>query len=292
MKDGIFLSVAGKGLVHSLGNMNSLRAVIRGESGQLTIPDLSPLASLLPHRPLRRFPRYAQTALLAALYALDDAGWREDGLLHHTALVIGTAHSGVRMSLDFMDSILDNGVHLASPTAFSHAVNNMGAGLLSLALGMEGPCVTVSQFELSFAGALSAAAMLIEHGRAERVLLGAVDETDTRFTRCCPQLRPDVLPLSEGAVFLCLVPHTPGRAVLRTCWRDTVSREIPLFKSGGIPSDDACCHAPVYGRSPLNQALDTLWALEMIHDRKLPAADCLCFSSRGPKAVIEVRREA
>ena len=128
------LSVAGTGLVHSLGGKDALAAVQQGETPVFSSPDVSSLAALLPGVSLRRIPRYARMALLAAVQALDEANWRQKEVLHNTALVFGTAYSSSQMSMDFMDSILDNGPQLSSPTAFSHAVNNMGAGLLSLLL--------------------------------------------------------------------------------------------------------------------------------------------------------------
>lgn len=212
------LSVAGTGLVHSIGGKEALAAIQQGQAPAISAPDISSLAALLPGVSLRRIPRYARMALLACVQALDAAGWRQKEVLHRTALVFGTAYSSSQMSMDFMDSILDNGPHLSSPTAFSHAVNNMGAGLLSLLLGIEGPCFTISQFELSFAGAVSTAAALLGAGRAERVLLCAVDETDSRFSRCCPEYLSSEHPQTEGAVALCLGREAAGAPSLRVWW--------------------------------------------------------------------------
>ena len=222
------LSVAGTGLVHSIGGKDALAAIQSGQTPAISAPDISSLAALLPGVSLRRIPRYARMALLACVQALDAAGWRQKDVLHRTALVFGTAYSSSQMSMDFMDSILDNGPHLSSPTAFSHAVNNMGAGLLSLLLGIEGPCFTISQFELSFAGAMSTAAALLCAGRAERVLLCAVDETDSRFSRCCPECLSSKHPQTEGAVALCLVRQAAGAPSLQVRWGQQPEADGPV----------------------------------------------------------------
>lgn len=284
------LSVMGTGLVHSTGGKDALAAMQRGQAPAISIPDVSSLAALLPGVPLRRIPRYARMALLAAVQALDAAGWRHKESLRHTALVFGTAYSSSQMSMDFMDSILDNGPHLSSPTAFSHAVNNMGAGLLSLLLGTEGPCFTISQFELSFAGAASTAAALLGAGRAERVLLCAVDETDRRFSHCCPQYLSSEHPQTEGAVALCLVREAAGAPTLRVRWGRQPEAGSPVFASGAASAPGWKNNEHLYGHGPLAQALDVLLALNMAQTARAQIVNCVCAAAvSGRQAIIEVR---
>ena len=286
---GMFMSVSGMGLVHSCGGLKILTA--QGDAPrEFTAPDTSRLSELMPGVSLRRVPRYARMALLAALEALDAAAWRQPEHLQRTALVIGTAYSGAQMSMDFMDSILDNGPQLSSPTAFSHAVNNMGAGLLSLLLGIEGPCFTVSQFELSFAGALTTAATLLAANRAERVLVGAVDEIDSRFTHCCPQLQHPSLPQTEGAAFLCLTRPVPGTPCLRALWECHSKDVFRFFLSGDAAPGHGVTNETLYGHGPLAQALDSLLALELVGKGPDRSVNCLCRASSSKReALIEVR---
>lgn len=284
------LSVAGTGLVHSIGGKDALAAIQQGQAPAISAPDISSLAALLPGVSLRRIPRYARMALLACVQALDAAGWRQKEVLHRTALVFGTAYSSSQMSMDFMDSILDNGPHLSSPTAFSHAVNNMGAGLLSLMLGIEGPCFTISQFELSFAGAVSTAAALLCAGRAERVLLCAVDETDSRFSRCCPEYLSSKHPQTEGAVALCLVRQAAGAPSLRVRWGQEPEADGPVFASGAASGPGWVTHEHLYGHGPLAQALDVMLALNMPQTARAEAVNCVCAAAAsGRQALIEVR---
>ena len=57
------LSVAGTGLVHSMGGKDALAAVQHGQTPAFSTPDVSSLAALLPGVSLRRIPRYAHGAL-------------------------------------------------------------------------------------------------------------------------------------------------------------------------------------------------------------------------------------
>jgi hypothetical protein len=283
--------VAGIGMAHSLGGLAQLTGE-RGTPANPAPPDTSELAATLPGVPMRRIPRYARMALLAAIRALDDAGWRQEPEMRDIALVIGTAYSGAQMSMDFMDSIIDDGPRLSSPTAFSHAVNNMGAGLLRLLLNLHGPCLTVSQCELSFAGAVYAATTLLYAGRARRVLVGSVDEIDERFTHCCPQIQKTGIPQTEGAVFLCLEPPGQVHPTLRVRWDQGGDILHPIFISGSVQhgEDASRRHEHLYGHSPLAQALDTLLALREIQHGRATRLDCLCTAASSKRmAVIEVQ---
>ncbi len=191
------LSVLGTGAIHNIldgyhKDMPPPPALNADENAKLS--------ALFPKAPLRRIPPYARMGLLACANALEG---HENLPIESMGLVVGTAYAGIKMSMDFMDSILDAEPRLSSPTAFSHAVNNMGAGLLSLYLGLQGPCHTVTQFNLSFAGAIQAATSLIYSGRAPYVLVGCMDESDSRFNNICPDKG-----FFEGAVFLLVTKET------------------------------------------------------------------------------------
>lgn len=282
------LLVEGTGLAYSRSGPESLAADREpGVSGSAP-PDASSLAELLPNVPLRRIPQYARTALLAALSALRSAAWPQTDI-SRAALVLGTAYGGVRMSMDFMDSILDNGPQLSSPTAFSHAVNNVGAGLLSLLLGIRGPCCTLSQFGLSFAGALTAAETLLASGRVEHVLAGAVDELDERFSRCCPQQHVPGLVPAQGAVFFCLTSRPSAAASLRVLWDQEPAEDHEVLLCGGGDAAVAAVEGRWWDDGPLAHPLDVLAALERAGAGGVPV-DCLCRTPDGRQALVEVRR--
>ncbi len=201
------LSILSTGAIHNIpANYDPSNHTLIEPSPALSQDHNTKLSALFPKAPMRRIPLYARMGLLACADALENHDKLDTfGKLSHESigLVVGTAYAGIKMSMDFMDSILDAEPRLSSPTAFSHAVNNMGAGLLSLYLGLQGPCHTVTQFSLSFAGALQAAHTLIYSERASHVLVGCMDESDKRFSQICPNKGQ-----FEGAVFLLVCKET------------------------------------------------------------------------------------
>ena len=299
-------SILGHGLIHSLGtgeeffsqyksgvksdfaslaNMTSVTTGIAGVGSEICSADVSGLAAMLPGVSLRRVPKYARMGLIAAVEALKSADLQVSDIEPDMGLVIGTAFSGAQMNIDFMDSILEASPHLSSPTAFSHAVNNMGAGLLSLFLNIRGGCQTVTQFDLSFAGALQTALLLLHSNKNEYVLLGAIDENDPRFIETCPEhLHNTPYPYTEGAVFFLLGKNVPNTPQISVSWGDTVSSASnpsntknpssanKLMYCGDFTEDKQVNNASFYGTSPLAHALDTALAVSCETENTV----CLC----------------
>ncbi len=215
MTNKAYLSVLGAGAIH---NINDIYNIQNPPPSVLGTEENAKLSQLFPRAPLRRIPRYARMGLLACAAALQG---KEDLPHESMGLVVGTAYAGIKMSMDFMDSILDAEPRLSSPTAFSHAVNNMGAGLLSLYLGLQGPCHTVTQFSLSFAGAIQAASNIIYSKRAAYVLVGCMDESDERFSKICPDKG-----LFEGAVFFLVGKAETSLPKIAVSFNDQISQEV------------------------------------------------------------------
>lgn len=282
-------SILGLGLIHSIGNSEMFFSQYKSEIKESNFAgfaaiDVSILPNMLPNVSLRRVPKYAKMGLIAALNALASLNPAAQGALKNEAfqasdpasnmgLVVGSAFSGAQMNIDFMDSILDNSPHLSSPTAFSHAVNNMGAGLLSLFLNIRGGCQTITQFNLSFAGALQTALILLHSNKNEYVLLGAIDETDSRFTNTCSQyLQNTPYPLTEGAVFFLLGKNVPNTPKLSISWNDTISTTKNTMYCGDFIADTQLNNASFYGTTPLAHALDTALAVSCAVKNTV----CLC----------------
>ena len=219
-------AITGYGLVHPAGNAEEL---LRGLSsadfeGKDCGEAVASLADYFPRPALRRLPGYVRVGLLAAVRALESAAlWPCPADM---PIVIGSAYSCQKTSFDFMDSILDFGPKLASPLSFSHAVNNMAAGLFSLMLKSRGACMTVNNSQLSFAGAIQTALTMLECGKAEKVLVGAVDEFDPRFAGLFPSKK-----LIPSAAFFCLGLSEEGIAV-SVDWQD-VQEPTASFEADG-----------------------------------------------------------
>lgn len=161
-------------------------------SGRCEADRLKELAERLPGVQLRRTPRLARLALRAALDLRPE-------ITERTALVLVSAYGSAASTCEFLDSLLDDGAALASPTAFSHSVTNMTAAYLSQHLQLTGPCLSLSQWSLG--PALEAAGVLLNSGQADDVLLGTVAEaSETMMAIEKAAGRRPARP-AEGAVF-------------------------------------------------------------------------------------------
>ena len=180
------------------------------------IADTSYLEGRIPRRALRRIDHFSQLALTGAYLAMNDAGI--DHLDSKTGLVICSGYGSAKTTFSFLDSFIDDGDSCASPTLFSNSVHNAAAGHISIFMGLEGPSLTVSQFEMSVPSALLSAVQWLNERKAEQVLFGAVDEYCDVLGYCYRRFfgkrdDPQIAPLSpgvqsavpgEGAVFFLL----------------------------------------------------------------------------------------
>ncbi len=301
-------SILSSSLCHTLGETQVFYEKYcqkqASDFSQLPAIDLSTLQSLLPKTNLRRVPTYARMGLFSALKTLNTAKENPDFAPQNMALVIGTAFSSSQMNVDFMDSILENGPELSSPTAFSHAVNNMGAGLISLILDIKGGCQTVTQFDYSFAGAVQTALLLLASGKNDYVLVGAIDEIDKRFLYTCKsQLQSTIFAFTQGAVFFLLGKKEENKAQISISWKNikdiehilSENKDKNVFFSGfyedclEIQSKDKKIklNAPFYGTTPLAQALDTALALNV--KENFSSSLCVCKQKNSDLlAVLEI----
>lgn len=133
------------------------------------------LTDFVSKRALRRVDHLSRMALLGAHLALEDAG---NPALdpQRTGIIVASGYGATGTTFAFLDSVLGDGDACASPTHFSSSVHNAAAANLSIQLKLEGPCLTLSQFEQSVFSAFSEARIWLCEGRVDRVLVGCVDE--------------------------------------------------------------------------------------------------------------------
>ena len=151
-----------------------------GMAGDLTempafLADTARLDSFVPKKTLRRIDHYSRMALLGSHLALADASMLDidrKGL----GIVVASGYGASATTFAFLESFIAGSDAFSSPTHFSNSVHNAAAAHISIILGATGPCLTVSQFEMSVPSALITAARWLEEGRAEKVLFGSVDE--------------------------------------------------------------------------------------------------------------------
>lgn len=186
-------SIQGIGVVGGFGaGISALQAALRTGHvvpGALTVrnhsipaylADLTPLDEFVPRRNLRRVDRFSQLALLGASLALRDAG-RSVSDCGRLGLIVASGYGPMRTTFAFLDSYLDGGDICSSPTHFSNSVHNAAAANIAILLGIDGPNLTISQFEMSVHAAMMTACHWLQRGLVDSVLVGGVDE-------CCEVL--------------------------------------------------------------------------------------------------------
>lgn len=136
--------------------------------------DTAALEGFVDRKALRRMDTISRLAILGASLALRDAG--VERVDERMGVVLATGYGPSGTTLAFLDSFIGSGDPCSSPTLFSSSVHNAPAANLSTLLGVTGPNLSVSQFEVSASSALLTAALWLEEGRTDRVLVGGVDE--------------------------------------------------------------------------------------------------------------------
>ncbi len=272
------------------------------------LADTARLDIYVPKKALRRIDHHAKMAVLASYLALEDAQMLDidrKGL----GIVVASGYGAGATTFAFLDSFINGNDAYSSPTHFSNSVHNAAAAHVSIFLGATGPCLTVSQFEMSVPSALITALHWLQEGRVERVLFGAVDEYCDVWAYCWHRFfgpnRSDAgtepflfdrqtAVIGEGAAFF-LLSRTGGSGNdygrvtgALTEYRDSAPLPRPdqtLFILGAdgnaqsgsrykqLITDEmkVTSYAPVYGSFPTNMAFDMAAACASIREGTLYA---------------------
>ncbi|WP_031530097.1 beta-ketoacyl synthase chain length factor [Dyadobacter crusticola] len=91
-------------------------------------------------------------------------------------IILGTANGGLEDCLKFLNQIVDYNEGTLTPTNFVQSTPNAVAGNLALMSKITGYNTTHVHNGLAFEAALLDAWMLLQEGRAERLLVGTVEE--------------------------------------------------------------------------------------------------------------------
>ncbi|MCP3944557.1 MAG: beta-ketoacyl synthase [Desulfobacteraceae bacterium] len=176
--------------------------------------DTSPLSDFVPKAKLRRVDHYSRMALLACGRALKDT---DPALFfkEKTGVILATGYGALSSTFSFLDSYIEKGDKLAFPTHFSNSVHNAAAAYISINYGIQGPSLTVSQFDLSFFSALTTAGAWLETGKTDAVLVGTADAYCDVLGYCIGKFSSSAkcLPYSfgEGAAFFLVTRETENQ---------------------------------------------------------------------------------
>jgi 3-oxoacyl-[acyl-carrier-protein] synthase II len=287
------------------------------------LADTADLETFVPKRSLRRIDHFSQMALLGAYLALQDAGIPSlSG--KRIGLVVCSGYGASNTTFSFLDSIIDDGDVCASPTLFSNSVHNAAAGHISILLEMDGPCLTVSQFEMSVPSGLLSACQWLQEGRVDQVLFGAVDEYCDVLGYCWQRFfgknnNNIMTPLSpglqsaipgEGSAFFLLSREKPDRSGYGSITdvhvgsfkeKDILLPEQTIFFLGADghkgcdksysdfvpPGADAACYSPIYRSIPIGPAFDMAIAALSIKERRIFASPESVADQAGYKIIKE-----
>jgi 3-oxoacyl-[acyl-carrier-protein] synthase II len=141
---------------------------------------LTPAAALAPWLPAaeaRRMSQQSRLAVAAARMAVAESGLPAARLAGPgTAVVMATAFGPSSVCDALLRQILLEGPESASPYLFTESVANAPAAQVAIALGARGANLTLCQREAGALLAVARGAAEVAAGRAERALVGAVDE--------------------------------------------------------------------------------------------------------------------
>lgn len=275
--------------------------------GRAFLADASPLDAFVPKKSLRRIDHFSQMAILGAHLALQDAGTSLAG--RRTGLIVCSGYGASRTTFSFLDSVINDGDTCASPTFFSNSVHNSAVGHISILLKLDGPCMTVSQFEMSVHSGLLSACQWLQEGRVDQVLFGAVDEHCDVVGYCYGRFfgednKGEMSPMApgiqsaipgEGAAFFLLskgkrdssrygaivdvqagrlntdgIPH-PGDALF-IIGADGHRRCDRLYADLLHRGAEAACYSPLYGSLPAGPAFDMAIAALSIREKRIFAS--------------------
>jgi 3-oxoacyl-[acyl-carrier-protein] synthase II len=192
------IAVTGIGVVSPLGigREEMWRSVEAGRSGAglITLFDASDspvrmaceahgfeAGDFMDRRTARRMDRYAQLAVAAARLAVADAGLPIDRDGEGIGAIIANGGSGATSREEQHIAMLERGPNRVSPFAIPLSVANMGAGQVSMELGLHGPVTAVCTACAAGTDAIGTAADILRRGDARVMLAGGGDALITPY---------------------------------------------------------------------------------------------------------------
>lgn len=124
----------------------------------------------------RRWSRLSLMTVAACRQALCEAGLSAPEAMHNIGLVVGTAFGDLQSTEAFALGFLRQGVTGLSPLLFPNTVMNAMAATVSIALGLQGPLLTVNDLGAAGEVAVARALALLQAARVPVVIACGVDE--------------------------------------------------------------------------------------------------------------------
>jgi len=181
--------VTGMGVVHALGNDPSRfwEALVAGQSGFRLLDDPAfarfptrvaapvsdfPVEKYLDSKEARTWDRFSQFGVYAALQAWEAAGLQGQLGGESTGVWLASGMGGVETLLRAHDSLAKGEGWRSSPYTIPMMITNIAAGLVSMKLGAQGPCIAPVSACASANNAIGEAFLAIRDGRVDRAVAG------------------------------------------------------------------------------------------------------------------------
>ena len=165
---------AGKSGIRKLRNIKSDHLDVRIGAEVLGFDS----SAYIPRKQARRMGRATQFAIVSAIEAVLDAGLTVDGIKEigqRVATVIGTTLGSYEVGESGIHAWRKSGYRHANPMSIVNALPNMPAHYVSTMLGAVGALVTPSVACATGIQALGEATDLVQSGKCDLALAGAVD---------------------------------------------------------------------------------------------------------------------
>lgn len=187
--------VTGLGMVSPIGNTveESWNNALAGKSGigVITQFDVSSFGSriagevknfevekYLPAKEARRFDRFIQLGIAAAVQALDDSGLTFEGEeAERAGSAIGSGIGGLPIICQNYQSYMERGERRISPFLIPGAIANMVSGQLSIMRNLQGPSLAYSTACTTGLHSIGEAAWMIRRGDADVMVAGGAEST-------------------------------------------------------------------------------------------------------------------
>lgn len=120
--------------------------------------------------------RFSQFAVLAALEAVEDAGFtRGDSRMQTAAAIIGTGCGGKQTDEETYTQLYKNGKYRAHPLTIPKGMPSAAASMVSMHLGIKGPAFSVTSACASAAHSIFQGYLMIKSGLVDVALVGGSD---------------------------------------------------------------------------------------------------------------------
>jgi 3-oxoacyl-[acyl-carrier-protein] synthase II len=192
--------ITGMGAITPIGNsaVDSWKNALQGVSGvgpitlfdstdflvkiACEVKDFSP-EKYVPAKEVRRRDRFEQMATAATIQAIQHSGLEiTEANAGRIGVVISSAIGGFRTMVENQQILMSEGARKVNPFTIPMLMPNGAAGLISIDLGIKGPCFSVASACASGADGIGMAWLMIKSGMIDAAVAGASESAITQLS--------------------------------------------------------------------------------------------------------------